>query len=50
MATFEFVDGKRVLKYRTLVAGRDNLKPLPKDKSADPKAAKAKSKKDEVKT
>jgi len=49
MATYEMIDGERVLIRRTKIAGRDNLKDLPKKKPAKAKAPKAKSK-DEVET
>jgi len=47
MASYEIIDGERVLTNRTKIAGRDNIQDLPKKKPA--KKAKAKSPKlDEV--
>jgi len=46
MATFEKIDGERVLVRRTLIPGRDNLQDLPEKPTAKAKAAKAKPKKE----
>lgn len=50
MATYEIIDGERVLLRRTKIPGRDNTMDLPPKQPAKAKAAKAKSKKDEVTT
>jgi len=48
MASYEMIDGKKVLRNRTKIAGRDNVADLPEsvaaqsDKPAKPKKAKAK--------